>query len=75
MAPMGLAFGSLLGGIVVNKFSLKNLMLLSNLLGILSNLIKIQESTPTVLLGRLFSGVSGGLMNFCFGKALNETVP
>jgi predicted MFS family arabinose efflux permease len=75
MAPMGLAFGSLLGGIVVNKFTLRNLMLLSNVLGILSNLVKIQESTPTVLCGRFFAGVSGGLMNFCFGKALNETVP
>ena len=75
MAPMGIAFGSLLGGVVAKKFTLRNLMLLSNVLGILSNLIKIQEFTLTVLFGRFFAGVSGGLMNFCFGKALNETVP
>lgn len=60
---------------MVSKISLRNLILVANGFGILSNLIKIQEYTPTILLGRFLVGLSGGLMNFCYGKALNETVP
>ena len=75
VASAGLAIGSQLGGVIGDRITLRNLMLLSNVLGIFANLIKIQEFTATILLGRFLIGVFGGLMNFCYGKALNETVP
>jgi len=75
LSPMGIAIGSLIGGIVADKISLRNLILVANAFGILFNFVNIQETTPTILLGRFFAGVAGGLMNFSFGKALNETVP
>lgn len=30
---------------------------------------------PTLLLGRLLFGTGSGIISFCYGKALNETVP
>ena len=75
MAPIGVAVGSILSGYVAEKMSLKKMLMLSNFLAIFANIIKIQEHTVTILLGRFLFGVCGGLMNFCFGKALNETIP
>jgi MFS family permease len=75
MGPIGIALGSLVSGFVSTKMSLKNMLLLSNFLAIFANVIKIQEFTSTILLGRFLFGLCAGLMNFCFGKALNETIP
>ena len=48
---------------------------MANAIAIVANVVKIQENTVCIMAGRFFFGVCGGLMNFCFSKALNETVP
>lgn len=75
MASIGLAVGSLLSGFVADKMKLINMLMLANFLGVISNIIKIQEFTATILIGRFLFGVCAGLMTFCFGKALSDTVP
>jgi predicted MFS family arabinose efflux permease len=73
--PIGVAVGSVAVGFFTEKMTLRNMLLLANFLAIFANIIKLIENGATILLGRFLFGLCGGVMNFAYGKALNDTVP
>lgn len=76
IAPVGIAVGSSVAGKAAEKVGgIRNLLLLANSVAILANLLKLFMTLPTILIGRLVFGISTGLMNFSFNKALNDSVP
>ena len=72
----GLAFGPYLGGSIVHKIGLRNLLILSQFINVVANVVKIASLWyPALLFGRFLFGTGSGIISFCYGKALNETVP
>ena len=65
----------MMGGFLVASYDTKKLLLASNALAIISNSIKLIETFPTLVLGRLLFGVFTGIQQLCLSKILNETVP
>mmetsp|Transcript_11875 Transcript_11875/g.20088 ORF Transcript_11875/g.20088 Transcript_11875/m.20088 type:complete len:189 (+) Transcript_11875:191-757(+) len=76
LGPMGLATGSFLGGKVIARAGgIRRLIILTNLLAIITSLLKITLDPVSIMLGRYLYGTCCGIMNFCLSKALNDTVP
>ena len=75
LGPVGLALGSQLGTTIGTKIGYRNTLIGSNVFGIFSILLKLILTQPTVLLGRFLSGLSGGISNVCFSKAINDYIP
>ena len=71
----GVAIGCVLGGVLVKKTGLRNLLLISQVLAIVANVFKMFLWYPSIVTGRILFGTAAGITNFCYGKALNETVP
>lgn len=73
---VGLAFGSLTGGRVSAMFGLRKSLICCTLINIVGNLIKVTYlSYPGLLIGRALFGFGTGVLSFCLGKCINETVP
>ena len=53
----------------------KKAFLWSNLISIIFNLIKIIETTPTIMIGRFGFGMCAGIQSLYASKALYETIP
>lgn len=54
---------------------LRNLLFISQFLGIIANISKMFLWYPGMVFGRILLGIGAGIGNVCYGKSLNETVP
>lgn len=75
LGSLGLSIGSAVGGKIGARFGLRRSLLVATALGILSNFVKLIDTTATVMVGRLLFGFFNGITSFCQSKAINDTVP
>ena len=75
LGPAGIAVGSMLASKIGTKIGIKKLLMLSNLVALIANLVKVIEHSATIYLGRIIFSICAGAANFCIGKAISETVP
>lgn len=75
LGPAGIAVGSMIASKIGPKFGIKKLLLAANGLAILSNLVKVIETSTTIYMGRIMFSICTGATSFCIGKAISETVP
>jgi MFS family permease len=57
------------------KTGIKKVLLVSNAVALIANLVKVIQTSTTIYLGRLVFSICAGAANFCIGKAISETVP
>lgn len=75
LGPAGIAVGSMIASKLGPKIGIKKLLLLSNGIALVANLVKVIETSATIFLGRIVFSICAGAANFCIGKAISETVP
>ena len=72
---LGNGIGSYLSGIITPKFGIRKTIIFCNVMSLLFNLLRMILTTPTVFIGRFLFGVSVAFQQFCFAKAINDTIP
>ncbi|XP_063925066.1 facilitated trehalose transporter Tret1-like [Zophobas morio] len=74
MAALPMAFGCLLGGLLMEKFGRKATQLLTNIPCLIGwVLIALSSNLPMVLTGRFLTGLCGGLLGPSTGVYISET--
>lgn len=72
---LGVAIGSLGGSDLADKLGLRNTIIWVNFICILFQVLKIIENYWLILVGKLLVGTATGILGFCYGKCLDETIP
>jgi MFS family permease len=75
IGSLGIAIGSMIGGMIGTKYGIRRVLIITNVLNLAFCGLKLIENTHTIIIGRFLHGLGCGILNFCFGKALNDTVP
>jgi MFS family permease len=71
---LGIAIGSLLGGLAVQK-GRRRAIFIFDLMTICGSVICQYLSVPTLCLGRFICGLAAGVLNIALSKSIIETVP
>ena len=73
---LGLALGSVYGGVFCAKLGLRRTLLLGQIINLCANILKVSVlNYYTFLVGKFIFGLSSGALGFALGKCLNETIP
>ena len=70
-----MSIGCYIGGALLPRFGSRRLIIASNFIGLLFTILKLIENSGSILIGRLFTGVTLGIACVCLSKAINDTVP
>ena len=75
LGSLGQAIGSFFSGKVAPKVGIWKTILICNFLSLIFNCMRMILTTPTVMIGRFCFGFLVAFQQFCFAKAINDTIP
>lgn len=67
--------GGYFGGTLLPKYGSRKLIIATNIIALIFNLLKLIEATATIMVARFVVGLVMGIAVVCLSKAINDTVP
>lgn len=75
IAGLGLGVGAYIGGALLPRFGSRKLIIGSNMIALIFNIIKLTENTAAIMIARFVFGTTMGVAAVALSKAINDTVP
>ena len=75
LSSLGIGIGAYFGGVLLPRFGSRKLIIATNMIGLIFNVLKLIENTIFLMVARLGLGICMGVALICLSRVINDTVP
>lgn len=72
---LGMSLGCYCGGALLPKYGSRRIIIASNIISLIFNILKMMDNTITLIFARFITGITQGITCVSLSRAINDTVP